>query len=181
MQSISTQNESPASSSARGADRSSSTKAATTPPTAALRDSQVMEVFGQLIRTSEGFAKALQRELQAVGLTTSQLGVLETLYHLGPMCQRDIGEQLNKSRGNVTTVVDNLERRGLVERVRNEDDRRYITLKLKPKGRETVQRVYPQHTSRIREVMNSLTVAERDALASLCAKLEVALEEEDEG
>ena len=181
MQSFSSQSDSHASTRSTGTSERGGERRASLPPTATTREAEFMEVFGQLIRTSEAFAKALQRELQAVGLTTSQLGVLETLHHLGPMCQRDIGDQLNKSRGNITTVVDNLERRGLVERVRNEDDRRYITLELKPKGREVVQKIYPQHATRIHEVMTSLTQNEREALASLCAKLEEALEEEEEG
>ena len=47
------------------------------------------------------------------------------LLHLGPMHQRELGRKLLKSSGNITLVVDNLEKRGLVRREREREDRRF--------------------------------------------------------
>ena len=56
--------------------------------------------------------------MAAFDLTISQFGVLEALYHKGPLCQRDIAAKILKSTGNITMVIDNLEKRELVRRER---------------------------------------------------------------
>lgn len=50
------------------------------------------------------------------GLPLSPFGVLEARWHLGPLCQRDLGLKILKSSGNMTMVVDNPEKRALVDR-----------------------------------------------------------------
>ncbi len=50
------------------------------------------------------------------GITESQFGVLEALLHLGPLSQGQLCQKILRSGSNVTTVVDNLERDGLVTR-----------------------------------------------------------------
>src|SRR6476469_10289670 len=72
-------------------------------------------------RLWDRFALGLQRE----GVTPCQFGVLEALFHLGPMCQRDLGERILRSSGNMTMVIGNLARRGLVRRERSADDHRF--------------------------------------------------------
>jgi len=67
---------------------------------------------------------------QAHGLTESQFGVLEALWHLGPMPQIRLCEKLLVSGSNLTTVIDNLERRDLVRRDPNPDDRRAYLVRL---------------------------------------------------
>ena len=80
-----------------------------------------------------GFAGALLLESQ--GLTHGQFGTMEALFHLGPLCQRELGEKLLRSGGNLTMVIDNLEKKGWVRRERQPDDRRKVLVSLTPKGR----------------------------------------------
>src|SRR6478672_962992 len=91
---------------------------------------RALDAYTKLMRASESLIDRLSPEMQAAGLTWSQFGVLEALLHVGPLCQKDLGEKLLKSTGNITMVVDNLERRGLVRRVRGTQDRRYVTVHL---------------------------------------------------
>ncbi|MDB4880528.1 MAG: putative MarR family transcriptional protein [Gemmatimonadetes bacterium] len=114
----------------------------------------------------------IQREF---GLTESQLGVLETIYHLGPLSQGQICAKILKSGSNVTTVVDNLERDGLVRRVRDESDRRVQVVHLTDEGRELIGRAFPAHAARITSLMAALTPEEQVALGRLCGKLGMAI------
>ena len=75
--------------------------------------------------------------MSAAGLTISQFGVLEALHHKGPLCQRDIAVKILKSTGNITLVIDNLEKQGLVTRERTSEDRRYLTIRLTGQGADT--------------------------------------------
>ncbi|HEU4753262.1 MAG TPA: MarR family transcriptional regulator, partial [Armatimonadota bacterium] len=95
---------------------------------------RALDAWIKLLRCTESLVGRQSARLAEQGLTVSQFGALEALLHLGPLCQRELGEKLLKSSGNITMVVDNLERRGLVRRERSAEDRRYITVHLTPEG-----------------------------------------------
>lgn len=137
-----------------------------------------LDTFVKLCRATETVNGILHRELAAIGLTTSQFGALEAIYHRGPMCQKELGFKLLKSGANITTVVNNLEKRGLLERIRRSDDRRYVTVDLTDEGRTLISEVFPSHALRIRTVLNTaLTLEEIAELGELCRKLGVTLSE----
>jgi MarR family 2-MHQ and catechol resistance regulon transcriptional repressor len=118
-------------------------------------------------RLWDRFALGLQRE----SLTPSQFGVLEALFHLGPMCQRDLGERILRSSGNMTLVVGNLERRGLVRRERLAEDHRYYQVQLTAEGERLIRRVFPGHADAITRELAVLTQEEQRTLGNLCRKL----------
>lgn len=105
------------------------------------------------------------------GLTESQIGVLEVLFHLGPLTQGELCRKILRSGSNVTTVVDNLERTGLVRRERGADDRRIQVVHLTDAGRALLDRALPAHVQRITALMNRLAPNEQRDLGRLCRKL----------
>ena len=109
--------------------------------------------------------------MSAAELTISQFGVLEALHHKGPLCQRDIGVKILKSTGNMTLVIDNLEKHGLVKRERNTEDRRYFTVHLTQAGSELITRVFTDVESAIVAELAILSEGEQELLGSLCKKL----------
>ena len=129
---------------------------------------RALDAYVKLMRASESLIDHLSPEMQAAGLTWSQFGVLEALLHLGPLCQKDLGEKLLKSTGNITMVVDNLEREGLVRRERRAEDRRYITVSLTDAGRERIEALFPKHAQKVAELFSVLTADEQVTLAALC-------------
>ena len=127
-----------------------------------------LDTFIKLTRAANSVVSRLANSDTMGGLTTSQFGVLESLYHLGPLRQGEICAKLLKSGGNVTHVVDNLEKRGLVRRERGEHDRRVITVSLAPAGEELIRRIFPGHVAAIVGEMQVLTEQEQKALGRLC-------------
>src|SRR5688572_5361705 len=101
------------------------------------------------MRAADSVTDRAHRHLAASGLTISQFGVLEALLHLGPLTQGALAEKLLKSGANMTTVVGNLERRGLVRRRREGTNRRFVTVRLTPPGRRLVAGVFPRHVAAI--------------------------------
>lgn len=132
---------------------------------------RALDAYIKLHRAADSVTARLAPLIHEAGLTWSQFGALEALYHLGPLCQRDLGQKLLKSTGNITMVVDNLERRGLARRDRNPDDRRYVTVSLTEAGRELIERLFPRHAAAITREFSVLTAEEQDELARLCRKL----------
>jgi MarR family transcriptional regulator, 2-MHQ and catechol-resistance regulon repressor len=134
-------------------------------------DVAALGAYINLMRASDSLAARLTGELESHELTMGQFGVLEALYHLGPMCQGMLGKKLLRSGGNITVVVDNLEKHGLVRRERQKDDRRKVMIRLTQPGKAILERVLPPHVEAIVKEMSRLTPEEQEDLRRLCRKL----------
>lgn len=138
------------------------------------KDSLAVATFSGLSKTANLVSTEVHKHLAKHKLTTSQFGVLEALHKLGPMYQRDLALQIVKTTGNITTVIDNLEKNDLVRREREAKDRRYFMVVLTAKGEKLIKKIYPTHAKQIEQVMNRLTKAEQERLQKICEKLVAA-------
>lgn len=138
---------------------------------ATAREAKTLSSYTKLVRAGDSVTARAHRPLADHGLTISQFGVLEALHHVGPLCQRALGEKILKSSGNMTMVVDNLETRRLVRRERSGDDRRFVTVFLTEEGRRLIREVFPKIAAAIVSEMNVLSSGEQEELGRLCRKL----------
>jgi MarR family 2-MHQ and catechol resistance regulon transcriptional repressor len=138
---------------------------------------RALNAYINLVRASDSVISKLTVHLESEGVTTGQFAVLEALFHLGPMCQHALAEKLLRSGGNMTLVVDNLQKRGWAKRVRSEKDRRMVQIHLTPKGKRLIARIFPEHAKAIARVMNELTPAEQEELRRIARKLGRGAEE----
>ncbi len=127
-----------------------------------------LEVFVKLRRCADSITARLNSQLTRENLTESQFGVLEAVFHLGPLCQADLAKKILKSSGNITMVVANLEKRGLIARARRGSDRRFADVILTEEGRSLIIRIFPSHLSRVVEAFSMLSAEEQSQLANLC-------------
>jgi MarR family 2-MHQ and catechol resistance regulon transcriptional repressor len=141
------------------------------------KTAQALDTFVKLMRAANSVSAATNSELASVGLTVSQFAVLEVLYHAGPLCLTEIARKILTTGGNLTLVVNNLEKRGLVQRKQSSDDRRYFALHLTAKGKSLIVDLFPKQSARISRVLETLTPEEQSQLARLCKKLGIAAQE----
>jgi MarR family 2-MHQ and catechol resistance regulon transcriptional repressor len=134
-------------------------------------EQQTLDAYIKLMRASEAVNAQLAPIIRKAGLTVSQFGTLEALHFLGPLRQHEIGLKILKSSGNITMVIDHLEQTGLVERTRNTDDRRCVTVSLTESGERLIAEVYPAVAARIVETFVVLEPEEQSMLGQLCRKL----------
>jgi MarR family 2-MHQ and catechol resistance regulon transcriptional repressor len=132
---------------------------------------RALDAFIKLVRAANSVGTSLAAAYTDAGLTESQFGVLEALLHLGPLHPGDLAAKLLRSSGNLTLVLDNLEKRGLVRRERGTADRRFITVHLTPEGRSLIAGLFPRHVSDVVGRFGVLTAAEQEELGRLCRKL----------
>jgi MarR family 2-MHQ and catechol resistance regulon transcriptional repressor len=130
-----------------------------------------LDTYIKLNRATSAFEARMLRHDTLEELTLSQFGVLEALHHMGSLCQGVLSQKLLTSTGNMTLVLDNLEKRGLVRRVRSVEDRRMIKIELTALGEETIARIFPLHVQAITQEMSVLTPAEQNELGRLLRKL----------
>jgi len=130
-----------------------------------------LRTYVKLMRAADSITSRIHKHLSSVGLTLSQFAVLEALYHLGPLCQTEIGQKLLRSSGNITMVIDNLEKRRYVKRERKKQDRRFMMVRLTDAGLELISRLFPSHAAVIAREMDVLSEREQETLAELSKKL----------
>jgi MarR family 2-MHQ and catechol resistance regulon transcriptional repressor len=137
---------------------------------------RALDAFIKLVRAMSRLDAALEASTLEQGITGSQLGVLEALFHLGPMSQSALCTKLLLSGGNLTLVVTNLEKAGHVRRARTTEDRRVVIVSLTREGRRFIERIFPMHARRVTELFGALTAAEQETLGRLCKKLGVSIQ-----
>lgn len=132
---------------------------------------QALSCYVKLQRAANSLTGRIHRHLAEDNLTQSQFAVLEALYHLGPLCQSELGRKILKSNANLTTVVDGLEKKQLVLRDRTGNDRRRINVVLTPDGEALISRVFPHHAAIIEQELAVLSTEEQAQLSTLLRKL----------
>jgi len=132
---------------------------------------EALKLWVVLARCFNSFAQNEAQHLKAFDLTTPQFGVLEALAHLGPMKMCEIGNKLLMSGANVTGVVDRLEKKDLVRRVMDAEDRRMFLIHLTKEGSRLIAKFFPIHAERIEAFTGVLTFKEKRRLTDLLKKL----------
>ncbi len=131
-----------------------------------------LDTYIKLIRSVNTLLAAVRRDSPLPeGMSQSQFEVLEALLHCGPLCQREVSHKILKSTGNITMVVDHLERDGLVQRTTDASDRRMTIVALTPEGQRKIEEYFPVHAGAIAASMASLSESEQKNLGELCKKL----------
>src|SRR5690554_4784916 len=105
-----------------------------------------------LVILSRCFQSVRKREMKTIrqeGLTVSQFGVLEILYHKGDLRICDIIEGTLSTGGNMTVVIANLEKEGYVRRVSDPHDGRASLVGISDKGRALIEQMFPSHVENI--------------------------------
>ena len=132
---------------------------------------RALDAYLKLMRAADSVTAAVQPALAEAGLTLGQFGVLEALMHLGPLPQHELAGKLLRSSGNTSVVLANLERAGLVQRRRRNEDRRVQIVSLTPRGQQLIGEVFPRHATRLTRRMAALAPQEQEALGALCRTL----------
>lgn len=132
---------------------------------------RALDAYIKLQRAAESVLNRTNAHLNAHDLSVSQFGVLEALYHLGTLSQRDLAEKLLKSTGNISIVLKHMEERALITRERDRADNRYMKVCITEAGRALMDRLIMPHVAGIVADMSVLTPDEQDELGRLCRKL----------
>jgi MarR family 2-MHQ and catechol resistance regulon transcriptional repressor len=129
----------------------------------------------KLARAFSVFSHKTDEQIRSFGLTQAQFGVLEILGHKGPLTLGELCGKRLVSGGNMTVVVDHLERDGLVERRRSTEDRRSIRVHLTRKGKALFSEVFPRHAAYVADLASVLSERELLQLGGLLKKLGTGL------
>ena len=109
--------------------------------------------------------------IASTGLCLSDFAVLEILLHKGPLPVNTIGRKVLLTSGSITTAVDRLENRGLVNRRRDSADGRKFLVHLTENGRKLIEAAFSNHEQNLDHLVSVLTAEERSELVRLLKKV----------
>jgi DNA-binding MarR family transcriptional regulator len=141
-------------------------------------DAEVEGIVTRVDKIQRYLQKAYRASLGEVGLTKEEWKVLMAL-HGSVRSHGWLSKDLGVSTGAMTNRLDKLEQSGLIRRIPDPQDRRGVLLELTPAGRERLNQYIDAGAGRESELLEDLTLAEKQQLNVLLSKLLVSLQNHD--
>jgi DNA-binding MarR family transcriptional regulator len=133
------------------------------PPAASLE----AKLFVALLRLSDRLAQDAELLIKSHGLTATQYNVLRILRGAGPdglPCKR-VGDRMISRDPDMTRLLDRMEKRSLITRERQTEDRRVIKTRITPAGLEILRKLYAPVDELHKKQFRHLTAAKLKVLA----------------
>ena len=108
-------------------------------------------------------------------LTATQSEVLEILYEQGTMSQRELGERLVCTKGNISRLLDRMEAKGLIERNPDANDRRKAQVTLTPQGQACIEKAFAIIRENLEPLLTLYSDQELQQVAELLTRLTHAM------
>jgi MarR family transcriptional regulator, 2-MHQ and catechol-resistance regulon repressor len=124
-----------------------------------------------LMKAHHALHQQAMRSIDGTGLCFSDFAFLEMLLHKGPQPVNTLGANASLSSGSATAAIDRLERRGLVRRAADAQDRRARIVHLTDSGRALISAAFRKHEADMEEATAGLTGSEKAVLADLLKKV----------
>ncbi len=130
-----------------------------------------LNTWVKLARAYTVFQHQTDENIRTYNLTTPQFAVIEALGHLGPLRVGVLCKKMLVTGGNMTLVLDNLEKQNLIDRTFSKEDRRAIVVQLTEKGKKIFDDSFVQHAQKIAELLSVLSEDEQKQLGTILKKL----------
>jgi MarR family transcriptional regulator, 2-MHQ and catechol-resistance regulon repressor len=130
-----------------------------------------LKLWVVLARAQAAVAAHAESDVARHGLSIAEFGILEALYHKGPMLLGEVQRRILVSSGGITFLIDRLVRKGLVERQTCETDRRARYAALTRAGEAMIARIFPAHAATIARAMRGLSPSDQLAVTELLRTL----------
>jgi DNA-binding MarR family transcriptional regulator len=124
-----------------------------------------------LSRSNNIINKKSNSLFKAHDLTMMQFAVLEVLYHKGDLSIGEIIEKILATGGNMTVVIQNLLKEGLIEKYSSPKDQRISIIHITESGKAKIEEIFPQHLQQIDTALSNLTEDEKRQLVTLLKKI----------
>lgn len=136
-----------------------------------MKTNENLKLFVILNKCTLSVGKKSEKNIRSTGLTVPQFSVLEMLYHKGDLKVGDIIEKSISSVGNISLIIDNLQKLEFVEKRKCKSDGRITYVSLTEKGRNLIAGMWPSHEADLDNIMSVLNSEEKDTLITLLKKL----------
>lgn len=134
-------------------------------------ESSGVHVWLVLMKAHAALLQHAHESIRGLDLCDSDFFVLEVLLHKGSLPVNAIGQKIHLTSGSITTAIDRLVQKGLVERLENAEDRRIRLVQLTDAGKNLIEKSFRTHAVAMEQAAVGLSDPERVELISLLKKL----------
>ncbi|MCE5038796.1 MarR family winged helix-turn-helix transcriptional regulator [Staphylococcus auricularis] len=135
------------------------------------RTERSLNAFVGLNRTIDTLTNIVAKDAKRHDLNITEFGVLELLFNKGPQPVQRIRSRVLIASSSITYVVDCLERKQLVQRQRDAQDKRVTLVHLTETGQSLMEEIFPTHAQIITDSFSMLTDDELTTLQHVLKKL----------
>jgi MarR family 2-MHQ and catechol resistance regulon transcriptional repressor len=130
-----------------------------------------LRLFRIWLKASKAVVTNIQKDIESHKINSENFMILELLYSKGPHPVQRISETFSIPSGSITYVVDKLEKKGLVERQPNPNDRRASNVVLTQEGRALFDEIFPKHVATISENLSFISNEDKEILIDLLKRI----------
>jgi len=124
-----------------------------------------------MLRAAQTIEDLVKKDMKRYGINPTEFAVLELLYSKGEQPIQKIGKKILLASSSITYVIDQLEKKGLVQRIDCPADRRSKLVSITDKGKKFMEEAFPKHKKKIEELFSYMTEEEIDTAISLFKKI----------
>lgn len=124
-----------------------------------------------LLRTANQLAQMAKADVRCYGLNITEFSVMELLYHRGTQATQAIKEKILIASSTTTYVIDQLEKKGHVQRQHSPHDQRISLVSLTESGKTLMDAIFPYHAQQIEQLFDAISTEELTTLKSTLRKI----------
>ncbi|MFP4286138.1 MAG: MarR family winged helix-turn-helix transcriptional regulator [Candidatus Izemoplasmataceae bacterium] len=117
-----------------------------------------------LFRAQKSLENLIKNDIKKYGLNPTEFGVLEAIYHKGPLSIKEITKKVLIANSSMSYVIETLLKKAYISKTATKKDKRKFIIDLMPLGKKLMDEVYPKHQNKLRSILNSLTLDEEESL-----------------
>jgi DNA-binding MarR family transcriptional regulator len=121
--------------------------------------------------TGRKISQLLTTYFEPYHITPEQWTVLNRLYEQEGITQKDLAQKVGKDQTNVTRILDQLERKALIKRTRNEKDRRSFLAYVTKKGKTLIETLLPIEEEVLTIALENISEEQISLLKQILAKI----------
>lgn len=131
----------------------------------------LIELWRAFSSTWKKWYKKAEENISALDITIPEYRIMTYLVENGPTPMAKLAISASISQGWITSMIDRLEEKSFVKRVRDTEDRRVINIEISQKGKKTIESARKMHVTFVDDSFSNFTNEERVRFKCLLDKL----------
>ncbi len=135
------------------------------------RVEESLKAFVGIKRTNDLLEKSVKKDVRKHGLNISEFAVMELLYNKGPQPINRIQERILIANSSTTYVLDKLQEKGYIVRLRDEHDKRSMKVELTEQGQALIGDIFPSHANLLSSLFDEFSDEELSQFRNMLKKI----------
>lgn len=136
-----------------------------------LNDKITLKPMITLFKAHKELMSFIKNDIKDTSFDINEFGVLEVIYHKKEITISNIKNKILLANSSLSYILDKLEKRDLIKRVKDGNDKRITYVSLTNKGNLISEKIFPEHYNNLKELFSVLSVEEKEILSNILKKI----------